>query len=154
MKITLKTKALLVIALLSLSLLSFGQTKVNNSILVRKYNKPVSSVNLNDQERSDFTIQRAIALTDTTGEKDVEFTINADTNALGILINCHLEKGTVSIEIRDPQGNKKGVFKLKETTNTSSGWREQVSGKITKEFKNPIKGIWTIRIRADTATII
>lgn len=161
MIIILKKQAFLLILFLGISFFTLGQQKAADSIVVRKYTAPFKSTSsansglfssTNNEERTDFTIQRTIALTDTTGEKDLEFTVNESTNALGILINCMLQEGLITIQIQDPQGTKKGVFQLEGSANGSSEWSEQVNGKIAKEFMNPIKGIWKIKISATKAT--
>jgi hypothetical protein len=163
MRFSVIQNSFLILFTVGFSLSVLGQVKTKDSILVHKYNKPIQfNVGANsgllsqsdDNERTDFTVQRSISFRDTTGKKDIEFTVNESTSGLGMLINCRLEQGSVAIEIRDPEGNKKGVFQLDGATHSSSEWREQVSGKIAKEFMNPIKGVWKIRISANKATAI
>jgi len=152
----------LAVVLASFSMALISQENTSETILISKVNK-ISTYTSNDngflqtdgkKEATNFTINTSIELNGNTGEQDIDFEVQETSNLLSISIHCLLESGASKIEVRDPMGNKKGEFQLKGTNNKTDGWEEKVNGHIQKQFNNPMKGDWKIRIYANQASAL
>jgi hypothetical protein len=116
-------------------------------------------------QESTFNLRREIQLNDFDSEaKTITLNVGSDTNKLYIMINCRVNKGSLSIGIFSPSGEKKWDFEIesqfdegsKATTRKSSGIveggstknnTEVVEGRINKNIKMPEKGTWSIQIK-------
>ncbi|MBO3116077.1 hypothetical protein J4050_04925 [Winogradskyella sp. DF17] len=114
---------------------------------------------------STFNLRREIQLHDyDSKEKTITLNVGSDTNQLYIMINCRVMKGSISIGIFSPSGEKKGDFEIesqfdetsKRTNEKETGivegrptktTTEIVEGRINKNIKTPEKGKWLIKIK-------
>ncbi|HVN58119.1 MAG TPA: hypothetical protein VMT63_07475 [Bacteroidales bacterium] len=79
---------------------------------------------------------------------------------MSLWIAANLNEGDLSVELLDPNGEKKGDFSVgcalsisrpagTDQENTS---HEVVQGRINKSINNPLKGTWVIRLNPKKAT--
>ena len=113
--------------------------------------------------QNSFSLTRDIELSEKDSrEQTITIDVNEDTAQLFIMINCKISKGSVSVKIFNPSGERKGVFDIKsefndgETkTNKTIGivdgndpekHQEIVQGSINKTANQPEQGKWLIKI--------
>ena len=105
---------------------------------------------------STFNLRREIQLHDyDSKEKTVTLNVGDDTNQLFIMINCRVNKGSVSITIFSPSGHERGDFEIESQfdeglSETSGKHDEVVEGSINKNIKSPEKGKWLVKIKPTT----
>ena len=104
-----------------------------------------------NSERTDFSLERRIQLTDNSGSKTIPIDVNEDVQEFILSVNCDLTSGVLNVEIYDPKGVKRGNFSVKGSghSDNTSGWAEIVGGVINKRYSNPIKGAWSLKFIAE-----
>jgi hypothetical protein len=117
---------------------------------VRVQGLPLSKETVNVQKSRQFGFNEESTKTES------KVTVGNEYNYLGLAINAELLKGTFLVEILDPKGVKQGSFSLVTEESTVKGsnttFLERVMGNIMKEFRNPMKGDWIVRITPEKAT--
>jgi|GEM_PF-1032401 len=82
-------------------------------------------------------------------KSEVKLNMTDEFNYLGIHISCVIDKGSVAIELIDPDGKKQGSFVVKSEDVIVKGDNttavEHVNGQMKKVFGYPLKGEWIIR---------
>jgi len=81
---------------------------------------------------------------------EVKIKMTEDYNYLVVDINGNFKAGTVTVELIDPKGEKRGNFNLKVddlviTGNVESTKATNAQGQMRKEFANPPIGEWIVR---------
>ena len=120
-----------------------------DSLLVSGYSNYTNS--LFNSERTDFSLNRRIQLTDNSGSKTISIDVNEGSQELILSVNCDLTSGVLNVEIYDPKGVKRGNFSVKGSghSNDKSGWSEIVGGVINKRYFNPMNGTWSLKFIAE-----
>ncbi len=127
----------------------FALTKSEGTIV----ESTVQGVASRDQSRESIKLERHANLTftpeSTTSEARIKMT--NDYNYLSVNIQSTFKAGSVTVELIDPKGEKRGNFDLKLddmviTGNVKSQKMEVVTGQMEKEFAHPLIGEWAIRV--------
>lgn len=99
---------------------------------------------------------RQLSFKEESSKAESKVTVGNEYNYLKLTIGAELSKGTFLVEILDPKGVKQGSFSLVTEESTVKGNNttvmEKVMGNIMKEFRNPMKGDWIVRITPEKAT--
>jgi|GEM_PF-2884539 len=111
---------------------------------------PLSRETVNVQKSRQFSFNEE------STKAESKITVGNEYNYLSLNINADLLKGTFLVEILDPKGVKQGSFSLVTEESSVKGSNttvtERVMGNIRKEFRNPMKGDWIVRITPEKAT--
>ncbi|MBN1821933.1 MAG: hypothetical protein JXR31_01900 [Prolixibacteraceae bacterium] len=111
------------------------------------------------QAQSDFSLDynRSIqikAASEASKIKEIKVECYGRNKYLHLVISSWVKTGTLKIEIIDPAGKTQESFKIESsvageemdnTTPVESMIFDEASGKISKTFENPMKGIWIIK---------
>lgn len=87
---------------------------------------------------------------------EIQVSVTDEFNLLTVKVDCKLIEGELLVEVINPNSEVKGNFTVIKSgvfskgNNTQS--EETVVGQIEKHFRNPIAGIWIIRLSPKNAT--
>lgn len=107
------------------------------------------------QGASNYNITRSLEIDKLSKTKEISVEANKRSNILMISVTCNIEYGSVTIELYDPKGAKKGNLSVESISNEKGTSKkrgeenyiyEHVSGKIDKTFPKPLAGKWKIKI--------
>lgn len=96
-----------------------------------------------------------ITFTNETTKRELNVISGKNVATMKIFVRSKLQKGKVTIQILDPNGEEEGIFSVVSLIieDDSSGKTEEtVHGEIRKELKKPSIGEWQIKIEAIEAT--
>lgn len=101
-------------------------------------------------------ISREIRISGLSVNKNIEIDVSKESKTLVLNIACEIYSGSVSVEIYNPKGDKKGNFTIKSIVNDGESVKnkpfsksiisEKVSGRIGKQFKVLTGGKWSVKI--------
>ena len=137
--------------------------KAKNFTIMKKMVKLVSATLLamfifagfamGQNESTLIKLNRNIRLNGDSEKEEVKVEVNEKTKLFILKIRSDIRAGALTIEISDPNGEKKGNFsvgsQLNMTIKNSKGEnskKETVHGEINKIFKEPLTGNWIIKI--------
>lgn len=87
---------------------------------------------------------------------EIKVKSGSEYNFLRFSIAVELTGGQMTVEVIDPEGEKKGSFTVKSEDVIVKGKNtkeeSEVTGQMSKSFSNPIKGDWIIRAKPGSAT--
>jgi hypothetical protein len=108
---------------------------------------------MGQNENTLIKLNRNIRLNGDSEKEEVKVEVNEKTKLFFLKIRSDIRAGALTIEISDPNGEKKGNFSVGSQINMSMKNRkeedsksETVHGEINKIFKEPLTGNWIIKI--------
>ncbi len=109
---------------------------------------------MGQNENTLIKLNRNIRLNGDSEKEEVKVEVNEKTKLFILKIRSDIRAGALTIEISDPNGEKKGNFSVGSQLNMSmknrkekNSKKETVHGEINKIFKEPLTGNWIIKIR-------
>ena len=108
-------------------------------------------------QSTEFTTTRNLSFKESSKIQNVEIKISENTNGLALSIKCGVRKGTVTIEIYNPEGEKQGEFSVEsmesdDNESLFSLLKEGVVGQINKRITKPQAGKWIIKFIPNNAS--
>ncbi len=85
---------------------------------------------------------RTIELDKSSNKKDIKIDVTDNAKAMSVAVNSTINSGLLTIEIYDPNGDKKGHFSIEAAGDKT----ELVSGQMQKHFETPMKGDWVVKL--------
>lgn len=127
-----KNFVLIVIILLFLPFMSFSQNSEN------------------DTDRSNLNLSRFIELKQSGSKEVIIIDIDKNTAMFEYLIETSITSGKLTIEILNPNNERKGFFSVGTQLNLVES--EIAKGSITDSFSMPIEGEWKIIFKPELAS--
>ncbi|WP_111683916.1 hypothetical protein [Winogradskyella tangerina] len=108
-------------------------------------------------QSTDFKITRNLGFKESSKIQSVDIKISEKTSTLKLEIACAVRKGTVTIEIYNPENEKQGEFTIEGMESEGDGslfseLTEGVTGHINKIINDPSLGNWQIKFIPKDAT--
>jgi hypothetical protein len=93
---------------------------------------------------------RKLSFSKSTESKEITFSVDKSCIHISLYITSTASSGKISLELIAP--DNKVIDKFSLGTQIGDDAKEEVTGKISKIYKNPKTGIWKIRIVTINAT--
>ncbi len=128
--------------------------KNRDSVKSNNFSVRTNSIDFYSTDETELFTNRTINLTKNSGSNSITVDVSENAFQLLLKVNCHLESGTIDVEIYDPENTKVGEFSLDGNIKykENKGWGQDTQGSINKKVVNPLAGEWTIKIKTETAT--
>jgi hypothetical protein len=105
----------------------------------------INMVNILAQDPYEESVS-SINFVGSSAVQSVSIIIKENTQNFDVVVNSTVKKGSVTIEIIDPNGNKFGNFSIEAQSGSDDKKPEKAAGMITKSILSPMKGEWEIKI--------
>ena len=99
---------------------------------------------------------REIRIYDYSKDQEIELEVFGDTKYFELNIESNIRYGILKVELYDPTGKKQGRFSVKTIVSAEERKKmkpdqknymsEIVTGRINKQFSDPIAGMWKVKV--------
>jgi len=114
------------------------------------------SVTSSGQEYIKLERSKTLHLDNNSEKTEMPIKVTVEYNYLRVKIQGQIHKGDILIELIDPDGEVQRDFKIEAGSAAAEGIdlgdKGYVASEIEKSYREPERGNWTVRIRAENAT--
>ena len=86
--------------------------KNRDSVKSNNFSVRTNSIDFYSTDETELFTNRTINLTKNSGSNSITVDVSENAFQLLLKVNCHLESGTIDVEIYDPENTKVGEFSL------------------------------------------